>query len=102
MSGKLDAATAVVSISIFGVQAALAPADVEAWGDTILQTAPAILILFLIWRIWKLDKQHADCTANQAKTFEQLSLAYDALLDETKRCNLPTKEEFLRGDFTTK
>lgn len=99
MSAKVDTATGVISVSIFGVQAALAPADALAWGDVIIQIAPALLILFLIWRIYRLDKQHAQCNTNWMKTQDQLALAYRALLDEDVKCRLPAEHDFVAGNF---
>lgn len=99
MSSKLDATTGVISIAIFGLQATLSPADAKAWGDTILQVAPAILILFLIWRIWRLDKQHSECNKNWMKTQDQLALAYRALLDEDVKHRLPEEHDFISGNF---
>jgi hypothetical protein len=99
MSAKVDSATGVVSVAIFGIQAALSPNDFAAWSNVITAAAPAILILFLLWRIYRLDKQHASCVSNQQKTQDQLTLAYRALIDPRLRCNLPNEDEFIAGNF---
>ena len=99
MSGKVDSATGVISVAVFGVQAALSPGDLAAWMEVIVNCAPAILILFLIWRIHKLDKLHANCTNQWAKTQEQLALAYRAITDSVVRDQLPKEQEFLSCNF---
>lgn len=100
MSGKVDTATGAVSIAIFGIQATLTPADASAWANVITTGAPALLIIFLIWRIYRLDKQHEECSKQWSQTRDQLHLAYEALVDESKRCQLPTTRDFLNGNFT--
>lgn len=82
MSTKVDGATGVISIAIFGVQAVLTPADALVWGNTFIQMAPALLILFLIWRIHKLDKLYTECRRDLARTVEQLAHAHVALATE--------------------
>lgn len=99
MSAKVDVATGAISVAVFGIQATMSPSDFAAWANVIVTAAPAILILFLIWRIYRLDKQHASCVTNQQKTQDQLVLAYRALLDPQLRCNLPGEDEFISGNF---
>lgn len=100
MSTKVDAATGVVSVAVFGVSATLTPQDATAWGNVIITMAPAILILFLLWRIHKMDKQHAECNKNWAQTREQLTLAWRAIQQMNFTCKLPTEKDFLEGNFT--
>lgn len=97
MSSKADAATGAISVAVFGLQATLTPSDLQLWAQVVVNGAPAILILFLIWRLWKMDKQHSECTRNWAETRQQLAMVYEALVDETKRCHLPSKQEFIEG-----
>lgn len=99
MSGKADAVTGVISVAIFGVQATFTAPDLALWAQVIVNAAPAILILFLIWRIVTLDRQHSECNKNWKQTREQLSLVYETLLDESIRCRLPSKHEFMKGNF---
>lgn len=99
MSGKTDTVTGVLSVAVFGVSGEFSAADITNWGSAILGAAPVILILFLIWRMYKLDKQHAECTTNQAKTQEQLVLAYRAIQSVQVRRRLPTEEDFCNGNF---
>lgn len=99
MSAKADSAAGAISVAVFGVSAILTPADATAWGNVIINIAPAILILFLIWRMHRLDKQHTECSKNWTQTREQLALAYRALLD-AKVCNtLPSEVDFMSGNF---
>lgn len=97
MSSKVDVATGTVSVAVFGLQATLAPHDLAMWAQVIVSGAPGLLILFLIWRLWKVDKQHSECTRNWAETRQQLAMVYEALVDETKRCHLPSKQDFIDG-----
>lgn len=102
MSAKTDTATGAVSVAIFGIQGTFTATDLALWAQVVVNAAPAILILFLIWRIVSLDKQHAECNKNWKQTREQLSLVYETLIDETKRCNLPPKHDFMNGNFELK
>ena len=99
MSAKADVATGAVSVAVFGIQATMSPSDFAAWANVIVAAAPAILILFLLWRIYKLDKQHASCISNHEKTQDQLALAYRALINPNLRCHLPEEEDFIAGNF---
>ena len=99
MSKTIDAATGVVSVAVFGISGSFSPEDAAAWSSVIVSAAPAILILFLIWRINKLDKQHSECNANWIKTQSQLALAYRALQGTQTSCRLPTEHEFMKGEF---
>lgn len=100
MSAKADATVGAINFAAFGVTAVLTPESAMNWGNVIVTIAPAILILVLLWRVHKLDKQHAECMENNAKTQAQLTLAYQALIGETKRAHLPSKEDFLDGNFS--
>lgn len=97
MSSKVDVATGAISVAVFGLQATLTPSDLELWVQVVVNAAPAFLIIFLIWRLWKMDRQHMECTKNWAETRQQLAMVYAALVDETKRCHLPSQEDFMSG-----
>lgn len=98
MSAKADTVTGAVSVAIFGISATLTPETATAWGNVIIGIAPAILILFLIWRIHKVDKQHEECARQWARTQKQLILAYQTLR-ELSSCELPSEREFIQGEF---
>lgn len=99
MSAKADTALGVISFSAFGVEAVLAPADALAWNNVFLTMAPAFLILFLIWRIYRLDKEHQSCKDSWELTRKQLALAHQALTSATVRCSLPSQKDFMTGNF---
>lgn len=100
MTGKVDQAVGLITLSIGGVTATLAPHDAAAWGSVLMDLAPLGLIAFLIWRVQKMDKQLANCREQHDRVTDQLLLAYTALTNRNVRQNLPTKEEFLSGQFT--
>lgn len=102
MSAIGDSALGVITISLFGVSTSMGPAEATAWGQVLINIAPALLICFLIWRIYKLDKQHSECNLNWNKTQEQLALAYRAITSMSARRRLPTEKAFLEGDFDLK
>jgi len=98
-SGKINSATGIVTVAFAGINGSFTAADFHEWGTTFMSLSPFVLILFLIWRMSKLDKQHSECTANQIKTQEQLVLAYRAIQDVQIRRKLPTEEDFCAGNF---
>lgn len=102
MSVAGDGALGVVTISLFGLSASMGPAEATAWSQVFITGAPAILICFLIWRIYRLDKQHSECVLNWNKTQEQLALAYRAITSLSVRQRLPSEKAFLEGDFNLK
>lgn len=99
MSAKIEGATGVISVAIFGITAQFTPTDITAWKEVLMGAAPLLLILFLIWRVHKLDKQHAECNANWVKSQEQLVLAYRAIQSPAMRRELPEEEDFKEGNF---
>lgn len=99
-SAKLDGATGVITVAIGGVTAVFSSADLISWGNAIMSSGPLLLILFLVWRVHKLDKQHSDCQERHAKMQEQLLFAYTALQKAQMPCTLPPAERFLANDFT--
>lgn len=100
MTGKVDQAVGLITLSIGGVTATLAPHDAAAWGSVLMDLAPLGLIAFLIWRVQKMDRQLASCREQHDRVTDQLLLAYTALTNRNVRQNLPTKEDFLSGQFT--
>lgn len=100
MTGKVDQAVGLVTLSLGGVTATLAPHDAAAWGSVLMDLAPLGLIAFLIWRVQKMDRQLASCREQHDRVTDQLLLAYTALTNRSVRQNLPTKEDFLCGKFT--
>lgn len=99
MSTKADGITGIVSIAIMGVSATLTPDDATAWGIALQGLAPLILFIFLLWRIYKLDKQHMECTKNNEKLQEQMLLTYRAVQSVQVRRQLPQEEDFKQGNF---
>lgn len=100
MTGKVDQAVGLITLSIGGVTATMAPHDAAAWGSVLMDLAPLGLIAFLIWRVQKMDRQLASCREQHDRVTDQLLLAYTALTNRNVRQNLPTKEDFLSGQFT--
>lgn len=100
MTGKVDQAVGLITLSIGGVTATLAPHDAAAWGSVLMDLAPLGLIAFLIWRVQKMDRQLANCREQHDRVTDQLLLAYTALTNRSVCQNLPTKEDFLSGQFT--
>lgn len=75
MAGKVDAAAGVVSISIGGFAAVFAPADAEAWATLFMDFLPLFMIMFLIWRIRRMDMQLKEAQELQVVLSRQLLLA---------------------------
>lgn len=73
-SAKIEAATGIVTVALGAVSGSFSPADLHEWGTTFLSLSPFLLILFLVWRIHQLDKQHKDCTANQSAMQSQINM----------------------------
>lgn len=108
MTATTEKVTGVVTVAVAGVQASLTHEDVAAWGNMLMSLAPLILILFLIWRIYKLDQQHKDCQdryeelqASQQVMQEQLLTTFLAIKSPNIRKELPTVEDFKANNFTT-
>lgn len=106
MSAVVEKTTGAVTIAIAGVTATLGHQDVADWGTTLMSLAPLLLILFLVWRIYKLDQQHKDCQEryeqlqeSQQKMQEQLLMTFLATKSPTLRKELPTVEEFKANAF---
>lgn len=106
MTAVTEKVTGVVTIGIAGVQASMTHADVEAWGTSLMAIAPLLLILFLIWRIYKLDQQHKDCQEryqrlqdNQSKMQEQILMTFLAT-KHPEVCEVPSVKDFKNNDFT--
>lgn len=99
MSAKIEGATGIISVAIFGITAQFSPTDITAWKEVLMGAAPLLLILFLIWRVHKLDKQHEECNANWMKAQEQLVLAYRAIQNPDMCRRLPGEEAFKEGNF---
>lgn len=99
MSSQIEGATGAITVAIFGITGTLTPTDFSAWYEVLMNGAPLILILFLIWRIHCVDKRHAECTVNWMKTQEQLALTHRALQDATVARNLPSEKDFLSNNF---
>lgn len=107
MSAAVEKTTGAITVAIAGVTATLGHEDVAAWGNVLMSLAPLILILFLIWRIYKLDQQHKDCQEkhqqlqeSQQKMQEQLLTVFLATKSPIIRKELPTVEEFKSNNFT--
>lgn len=99
MTEKIDQAVGLITLSFAGITATLAPADAAAWGSVLMDLAPLGLIAFLIWRVRQMDTDLKHCREQHGKVAEQLLLAYTALTNDNIRRKLPTKEQFLSGEF---
>lgn len=106
MAAITEKATGAVTVAIGGITATLGHEDVAAWGSVLMSLAPLVLILFLIWRIHKLDQQHKECQANterlqasQQRMQEQLLTTFLAVKSPTIRKELPTVEAFKSNSF---
>lgn len=98
---KLDGVTGIITVAIGGITASLSPSDLQSWGASVMSLGPLLLIIFLIWRIHKLDKQHSACQDRHNKMQEQLLFAYTAIQKtQGDACPLPTVERFITNDFT--
>lgn len=100
-------ATGVVTVSIAGVNVAMSHADLINWGNALMGLAPLILIMFLIWRMYKMDQQHKSCQDN----YHALQISHDDMqkkllfaylsIQKTNNtsCSLPTVEKFVANEF---
>jgi hypothetical protein len=107
MTAMVEKTTGAVTIAVGGITATLGHEDVAAWGSVLMSLAPLLLILFLIWRIHKLDQQHRDCQKrhealqqSQQKMQEQLLTTFLAVKSPSIRKELPTVEEFKSNAFS--
>ena len=89
--------TGVLTISIAGLTVALTPTDALAWGQTLMQLGPLMLVLFLIWRIRQLDKDLGKCRTSHDRVTQQLLLAFTALKDPEVAANLPNPKDIIDG-----
>ena len=103
-----DSVTGIITISVFGVTAALTPKDASAWGDVFMNFAPLLLICFLIWRLRILDKQLSKCEIQHQESSdryralnEKLLLAYAAIRNPGHQ-RLPDIENFNTNNFDLK
>lgn len=101
-ANKLDAATGVITVAVAGVNGSFSASDVHEWGTVLMNLAPLVLILFLIWRIYKLDQQHKECLDNHSRMQEQVLLAYLAAKSPDAGNDLPSKADFMAGSFNVK
>lgn len=107
MSAAIEKTTGVVTVAVAGVTASMTHEDVASWGNTLMSLAPLLLILFLIWRIYKLDQQHKECQeryeqlqSSQQAMQEQILTTFLAVKSPTIRKELPTVQEFKEKSFT--
>lgn len=98
-SAKLDGATGVITIALGVLSGTFTAADFHEWGQTIMSLSPFVLILFLLWRIWKMDKQLKDKDDQLIKTQDKLDLVYLALTNTQVRRNMPSACDFRDGNF---
>lgn len=99
MSKVIDTTTGVISVAIFGVTGSFTPADASAWGEVMMSLAPLILILFLIWRIHKLDKQNSECRKDWQRSQDQIILMHRAMQASPAIPPLPPEQRFIEGQF---
>lgn len=101
MTEKADQVVGLITVSIAGITATLAPSDAAAWGSVLMDLTPLGLIAFLIWRVRQMDKQLGACRKAHERVSEQLLLSFAAIKrsvgEEDK--DLPTEEEFITGKF---
>lgn len=95
-----ESATGVLTVALAGITVSLTPQDALDWGNALMQLGPLMLILFLIWRMWGLDKQLRECRESHEKVAGQLMLAFTALRDPTLAASLPTPHEIITGKAT--
>lgn len=101
------AVTGIVTVSIAGVNVALSHADILNWGNSIMSLAPLLLILFLTWRMYKMDQQHKACQdsysvlqASHDDMQKKLLFAYMSIhKTNNTACSLPTVEKFAASEF---
>lgn len=85
MAEKSDQVVGLVTVSIAGITATLAPGDAAAWGMVLMDLAPLGLIIFLIWRIRQMDRDLKHCREQHSKVDERLQDLYDKLLRVGRR-----------------
>jgi hypothetical protein len=98
-SNKMDGATGIVTVALGFISGSFTAEDFHTWGQTIMSLSPFVLILFLLWRIWKMDKQLKDKDDQLIKTQDKLDLLYSALTSTQVRRNLPSACDFRDGNF---
>ena len=99
MTEKADQVVGLITVSIAGITATLAPNDAAAWGSVLMDLTPLGLIAFLIWRVRQMDAQLGACRKAHEKVAEQLLLAFAAIKKVDDKEELPTAEEFITGKF---
>lgn len=106
MSAAIEKTAGVITFGVAGITATLGHEDVAAWGAVLISLAPLILIMFLIWRIYKMDQQHKECQRNyeelqqsQQRMQEQILATFLAVKHPTVCKNLPSVEEFKNNAF---
>lgn len=99
---KAETATGVISFSIAGITAALTASQAGEWITVLMGSGPFLLILFLIWRMRKLDTQLKDCQESHQRVTNQMIMAYMAMKDPEAAKKLPSMEMFISGDFDPK
>lgn len=92
--------TGVITVAIAGVTVALTPQDAIAWGQTFMQLGPLMLVLFLVWRLKKLDDQLKDCRTSHDRVANQLLLAFTAIKNPEVAANLPHPKDIVDGSAT--
>lgn len=100
-SNKVDGATGIVTVALGFISGSFTAEDFHTWGQTIMSLSPFVLILFLLWRIWKMDKQLKDKDDQLSKTQDKLDLVYLALTNIQVRRNMPSANDFREGNFDT-
>lgn len=80
MTEKADQVVGIITFSVAGFTAALAPGDAAAWGAVLMDLAPLGLIAFLIWRVRQMDRDLKHCREQHSKVDERLQDLYHKLL----------------------
>lgn len=99
MTEKADQIVGLVTVSIAGFTATLAPSDAAAWGAVLMDLTPLGLIAYLVWRVRQMDAQLGACRKAHERVSEQLLLAFAAIKKEDKKEQLPSEEDFITGKF---
>lgn len=98
----LERTTGVVSFSLFGISAALTSTEARDWGQVLMELAPLILIAFLAFSLWRINKRHDECQKTNGLLNEKIFLIYASLQNKEVSCRLPNATDFNSNNFELK
>lgn len=91
--------TGVITFSLFGISAALQAHEAREWMQVVLDMAPVILIGFLAWSLFNMNKKHEQCRVTNEQLNEKILLLYAAMVsNQTRKC-MPSPTDFNENNF---